>query len=120
MDRGLNRKAIAFAALMVAGCNEAPVEDQQAIPQPKLSAKDDVRLTALSKKYQDIRKQLRSPEIPKNYLTLQQQKYVIEQEMKRLEPLALALAQQREDGLDRRSRTSEVTRQADLILNDAH
>lgn len=101
------------------GCTETPMNEGENVSRPTISAADERRLEGLRKQYKNLRAKLRVPGIPSSYLELQQDRYVMEEEIKRIEPLDLELMMMHEDNLDRKFRASENTRRADRILNEA-
>lgn len=119
MEQGLNRRAVLGAALLMAGCSETPMNEGEDGSRPKISAADERRLEGLGKQYKSLRSKLRVSGVPNSYLELQHQREIIEEEIKRIEPLDLVILETHEDDLDRKFRASENTRQADRILAEA-
>ncbi len=119
MIRGLNRLVALGAALLMTGCTETPMNEGENVSRPKISAADERRLEGLRKQYKNLRAKLRVSGVPSSYLELQQDRYVMEEEIERIEPLDLVILQMHEDNLDRKFRVSENTKRADRIVNEA-
>ncbi|CAN5163680.1 hypothetical protein BH09PSE3_BH09PSE3_16320 [soil metagenome] len=115
MRRSIVQIAMPF---LIASCSDKPAHNTQstAKPQPTL-AQGHARATATDRKYRQVRRDLRNADAPKNYPTLIHQQYILELEMKRMDPLSGEFAMRRENALDARATAEDAIRQADMILN---
>ena len=118
MDRELNRKAIAFAALLVAGCSETPADEQGG---PNLNATQakaqDARVTKLLKIWHETKPTAPLPAEANaaTFLERQRRHQLAEEGLDAIDPLVVQLAKQKDSDDAQRKRDAEI----DALVNSS-
>ena len=111
MDRGLNRKAIAFAALLVAGCNEVPAPEQdQPSANASYTAAQDRRADKLLKIWNETKAAAPLPAGADAATLIERQRkhQLAEEGLDAIDPLIVELAKQKDGEDQARERRKEI------------